>query len=295
MKNMFTIIPQFLKNPQDFFESVQRNEELKTKAFSLFISTVVFLFIYGLITGLSHSFSQGLSTAVKMPILFLVTLAFTLPALYFFALALLNIQFSVAQAGVVVLSGIGVAAFLLMGLSPVTLFFVLTSSNYSFFQLIAVLFVAVSGFTGLYYVLRGFTWVDKNQELTSNSVGNTLLRAWVVLYGFVGAQMTWRLSPLIGDPNEPFYLIRPSRDNFFVDVINAFSSSFGLSRVDRTGFDFSGLLFCGGIIVVIAVAVGAWLGTRQKPSSPTTYQNVPQPEEVVVPVKKQGTGKSKSA
>lgn len=286
MKNMFTIIPQFLKNPQEFFESVQRNEELKSKALSLFISTVVFLFIYGFITGLSHSLAQGLSTAVKMPILFLLTLAFTLPALYFFALALLNIQFSVAQAGVVVLSGIGVAAFLLMGLSPVTLFFVLTSSNYSFFQLIAVLFVAVSGFTGLHYVLRGFTWVDKNQELTSNSVGNTLLRAWVVLYGFVGAQMTWRLSPLIGDPNEPFYFIRPSRDNFFVDVINAFSNSFGLSRVDRAGFDFSGLLFCGGIIIVIAVAVGAWLGRRQSPSKPTLNQNIQQSEEVVAPVKK---------
>ncbi|MCG2784136.1 MAG: hypothetical protein L6461_03425 [Anaerolineae bacterium] len=291
MKNVFTVIPQFLKNPQEFFESVQRNEELKTKAFSLFISTVVFLLIYGFITGLSHSLSQGLSTAVKMPILFLLTLAFTLPALYFFSLALLNIQFSVAQAGVVVLSGIGVAAFLLMGLSPVTLFFVLTSSNYSFFQLIAVLFVAVSGFAGLHYVLRGFTWVDKNQELTSNSVGKTLLRAWVVLYGFVGAQMTWRLSPLIGDPNEPFYLIRPSRDNFFADVINAFSNSFGLSRVDRagSGFDFGELLFCGGIIIVIAVAVGAWLGKRQSPSQSIANQNVHQPEEVVEPVKKQGT------
>lgn len=145
MKNMFAIVPQFLKNPQEFFGSVQRNEELKPKALSLFISTVVFLLIYGFITGLSHSFSQGLSTAVKMPILFLLTLAFTLPALYFFALALLNIQFSVAQAGVVVLSGIGVTAFLLLGLSPVTLFFVLTSSNYPFFQLLAVLFVAISG------------------------------------------------------------------------------------------------------------------------------------------------------
>ena len=298
MKNMFAIVPQFLKNPQEFFGSVQRNEELKSKALSLFISTVVFLLIYGFITGLSHSLSQGLSTAVKMPILFLLTLAFTLPALYFFALALLNIQFSVAQAGVVVLSGIGVTAFLLLGLSPVTLFFVLTSSNYSFFQLLAVLFVAISGFTGLHYVLKGFTWVDKNHELTSGSIGNTLLRAWVVLYGFAGAQMTWRLSPLIGNPNEPFYFIRPSRDNFFVDVINAFSNSFELSKIDRIGsnFDFGGLLFCGGIIVVMAVAVGAWLGRRRSPTQPITNQSLQQPEEeVVAPVKTQGSKPTKSA
>src|SRR5689334_83266 len=123
MKNAFTIIPQFLKNPEEFFQSIQRKEDLNIKALSLFVSTVVFLAAYGFVTGLSHSWLQGASSAVKIPLLFLLTLVFTLPALYFFALALLNVQFSVAQASVVVLTGIGVTAFLLLGLSPVTLFF----------------------------------------------------------------------------------------------------------------------------------------------------------------------------
>lgn len=276
MKNAFTIIPQFLKNPQEFFESVQHNEELKSKAWSLFVSTVVFLFIYGFITGLSHSFAQGLSTAIKMPILFLLTLAFTLPALYFFALALLNIQFSVAQAGVIVLIGIGVTAFLLLGLAPVTLFFVLTSSNYPFFQLLAVIFVAVSGFTGLYYVLRGFSSVDKNHELASGSIGNTLLRVWVILYGFVGAQMTWRLSPLIGDPKGPFYLLKPSRDNFFVDVIAAVQGTLGFGNASR--FDIVGVLFW---FIVIAAAIVVLLGSRRKTTIGTLpYQEMQQKEVI---------------
>ena len=280
MRSPFTVIPQFLKDPQEFYQSVQRNEELKTKAFSLFTSTVVFLALYGFVTGLSHGWLQALSSAVKMPLLFLLTLAFTLPALYFFALALLNIRFSVAQAGVVVLSGIGVTAFLLLGLSPVTLFFVLTSSNYAFFQLLAVVFVAISGFTGLYYVLRGFTWVDKDRELTSSSVGNTLLRAWVVLYGFVGAQMTWRLSPLIGDPQESFYVVRPSRDNFFVDVMNALQRAFGISGAD-SGVDIAGIVFYGSIIVVIAVGIGVWLGSRQKTPGSNASSPPVQPQEQV--------------
>lgn len=273
MNGIFTIVPNFLKNPQQFYQSVQRNEKLQAKTFALFISTIVFLAIFGFITGLSHSWPQALSTAVKMPLLFLLTLAFTLPALYFFALALLNIQFSVAQAGVVVLSGISVTAFLLLGLSPVTLFFVLTSSNYSFFQLLAVVFVAASGFTGLYYILRGFMWVDTNHELASNSFGNALLRVWVVLYGFVGAQMTWRLSPLIGDPKIPFVLLQPSRDNFFADVLNASQRAIGIGRTD-TPIDLAGLLFCGGIIVVMALAIGVWLGSRQRA---TNVKPTPQP------------------
>lgn len=270
MNNIFTIIPQFLKDPQAFYESVQRNEGLRAKAVSLFVSTVVFLALYGFVTGLSHSLWQALSTALKMPLLFLLTLAFTLPALYFFALALLNIRFSVAQAGVVVLSGIGVAAFLLLGLSPVTLFFVLTSSNYAFFQLLAVVFVALSGVTGLYYVLKGFVWVDKERELTSNPVGSMILRAWVVLYGFVGAQMTWRLSPLIGDPDAPFYFIRPSRDNFFVDAVHAFQNALGL-QTTGSWVNVLAVLFFAGMVGMVALGVGLWLGSRQKPVAATAY------------------------
>lgn len=262
MKSMFTIIPDFLKNPQEFYQSIQNNEGLKIKAISLFSSTVVFLAIFGFITGLSHSWQQALSTAIKFPLLLFLTLAFTLPALYFFSLALLNIQFSVAQASIVMLAGIGVISFLLLGLSPVTLFFVLTSKNYPFFQLLAVVFVAISGFTGLYYILRGITWVDKDKELTSNPTGNIMLRVWVFLFGFVGAQMTWRLSPLIGDPKEPFILVQPSRDNFFVDVINAFQNAFGLNNSYIPSYVFA----CTGSLIVFVIIVGAVLGTRKAPT-----------------------------
>ncbi|MFZ1463596.1 MAG: hypothetical protein WAV53_02360 [Anaerolineae bacterium] len=70
-----------------------------------------------------------------------------------------------------------------------------------------------------------------------------------------------------------------------------------MSKIDRIGsnFDFGGLLFCGGIIVVMAVAVGAWLGRRRSPTQPITNQSLQQPEEVVAPVEKQGSKPTKSA
>ena len=277
MKNVFLIIPSFLQDPQKFYHSVQRNEQLKAKALSLFISSVVFLMIYGLMTGLSHSWQQALSTAIKMPALFLLTLAFTLPALYFFSLALLNVQFSVAQAGVVVLSGIGVSAFLLLGLAPITLFFVLTSSNYPFFKLLAVVFVAVSGVIGLSYILKGIAWVDKKNELTCKPIGKLLLRAWVVLFGFVGAQMTWRLSPFIGAPQTPFAIIHPARDNFFVDVLKTIEQVLGINSRSSTG-DLFVYIFCGGTLILIALAVGMWLGPKSKssPSKPSPQPTEPQ-------------------
>jgi len=248
LKSIFTILPQFLKDPQGFYQEVQQNQGLKHKTLALFVSSLVFLIIYGFVTGLSHSFYQGLSTALKMPALFLLTLLFTLPALYFFALALLNVSFSVSQAIVVVLSGIGVSAFLLLGLSPVTLFFVLTSTNYPFFQLLAVVFVAISGVSGLFYILKGFRYVDVNGELSNSSFGTLLLRGWVVLYGFVGAQMTWRLSPLIGDPEMEFFFFRPSRDNFFIDVVSAVQTMLNIPDGER------------GMVSIIMLVFAAFAG-----------------------------------
>jgi hypothetical protein len=118
----------------------------------------------------------------------------------------------------------------------------------------------------LNYILKGFIWIDKKKELTTKSIGTILLRTWVALYGFVGAQMTWRLSPFIGDPKKPFALFRSSRDNFFVDLITTLKQAAGISQADSAG-DFVGTIFCGGIIVVIALAVGLWLGSKQKQSS----------------------------
>lgn len=254
MQKYFTIVPTFLRDPKAFYQSVQNNEDLRGKSIALLISSLLFLTIYGLVTGLSHSWQQGLSTAVKMPALFFLTLLITLPALYFFSLALINVRFSVAQAGVVVLSGIGVSAFLLLGLAPVTVFFVFTSTNYAFFQLLAVGFIAVSGCTGLYYILTGFRWVDKDGELSRNSLGGLLLKAWVGLFGFVGAQMTWRLSPFIGDPTAPFALIQPSRDNFFVDVLNAVTRALGL-RTAVPQIDTFISLYIGLVMVCIIIFV----------------------------------------
>jgi hypothetical protein len=131
MNNPFTIIPRLLRNPAGFFESVSRGEQIALKIFALAISAITFLAAYGFVTGLSHSLWQAVSSAVKMPILFIATIFFCLPAFYFFSLVF-GTTLSIAQVTTMVLSAIGVTAFLLLGLSPITLFFVLTSSNFAF-------------------------------------------------------------------------------------------------------------------------------------------------------------------
>jgi hypothetical protein len=261
MKNLFSIMPEILRHPDAFFQNIQRDEDIKGKAFTLFYVSIFSFMIYGFMLGLAKSPLQAVSSALKIPILFLSTMAFCLPALYFFSLALLSTPLRMIQVWTVVLFGISVTAFLLLGLAPVTLFFVLTSTNYAFFQLLAVGFVGLSSLIGVYFLWRGMTSVETTHDDKLRNLGDRILILWIVLYGFVGTQMTWRLSPFIGKPEDPFYLIRPSRDNFYVDVIHAIQEAFNImpSSTDLiTPLLLGGMCVAGiaGIFFIFSLFVG---------------------------------------
>ncbi len=234
MKDLFSIMQRFLRNPEAFFQSIQEDKEVQDKTLTLLLVSIFSFMIYGFMVGLAKSPLQAISSAIKIPILFLSTMAFCLPALYFFSLALLGTPLKMIQVLAVVLSGISVTAFLLLGLAPVTLFFVLTSTDYAFFQLLAVGFVGLSSVIGVYFLWRGMTSVETTKDDNLKNLGNRILMLWMVLYAFVGTQMTWRLSPFIGKPEDPFYLTKPSRDNFYVDVIHAIQQVFNIVPTDTT-------------------------------------------------------------
>ncbi len=260
MPTPLTIVPRFLRDPQAFFRSVRQNEAVKSKTWSLAVSSILFLALYGFTMGLSHSLPQALSSAVKMPLVLIVTVAFCLPALYFFSLAVLSTPLNMLQVATVVLTGVGVTAFLLLGLSPVMLFFVLTSESYAFFQLLTVIFVALSGCIGLYFLWRGMMQIEPRHQDSPRGLSRGVLLAWLVLYVFVSTQMTWRLSPLVGDPTQPFILLQPSRDNFYIDVLHALERALGITVAYPSGpRDLLAVGFLCGLGLLIFL-IGAWLG-----------------------------------
>lgn len=93
---------------------------------------------------------------------------------------------------------------------------------------------------------------------------------WILLYGFVGTQMTWRLSPFIGKPEDPFFLIKPSRDNFYVDVVTAIQGALNLS--DSGSSSVASIIF-GSICIVgfgiLSLAGGIMLGKANRISAQT--------------------------
>jgi len=264
-------MPDFLRDPDAFFYGIQRDENVRARAVSLGLVSLFSFRVYGFMVGLAKSPLQAVSASIKVPVLFLSTMLFCLPALYFFSLALLGTPLKMMQVLTVVLSGISVTAFLLLGLAPITLFFVLTSTNYEFFQLLAVVFVGISACIGVYFLWRGMTLVEPTRTDSLKTLGKRILFLWVLVYGFVGTQMTWRLSPFVGKPEDPFYWVRPSRDNFYVDVVKAIQGALDLPASDLSWMMplvFGGLCITG--LAVIFFAGGAIFGGTAKKSSAKT-------------------------
>jgi len=275
MKEIFSIMPEFLRNPDEFFRSIQRNENVKSKAWTLGLVSLFSFMAYGFTVGLAKEPLQAVSASIKVPILFLSTMAFCLPALYFFSLALLGTPLRMIQVLAVVLAGISVTAFLLLGLAPITLFFVLTSTNYEFFQLLAVAFVGVSAWIGVYFLWRGMTLVETTRDDALKVFGQRILFIWILLYGFVGTQMTWRLSPFIGRPEDPFYVMKPSRDNFYVDVAHAIE---GVLKIPESQAGWATPLILGGLSVLllgtIFFAGGLMIGNLTGKRKPGTDRQI---------------------
>jgi hypothetical protein len=248
MDSSIKSVVYLLRDPDSFFECVRRGKTARVLSAWLATASNVCLAMFCMVVGLAHSPWQAVSSAIKMPILVMGAGLLCLPALYLFALVS-GARLGMTQVAAVVLSGVGVTALLLMGLSPVIFIFVLTSHSYSFLQLLVVGSVALSGCIGVYYLWRGMERVNVF-ERASISLRRGMMSAWFILYAFVGSQMAWRLSPFVGDPAQPFVWLQPSRDNLYIDVIHALEGA--------TGFEMAGTMVQPvwvGVLCVIPLAL----------------------------------------
>ena len=131
----FSVLIDLLSDRDQFIQEIYDGIKVNTKIFGLLVCSSIFLAIYGGLIGAVSSWMQVLSSAAKLPFLFLITLAICLPALYFF-----NVYFGaktrLSQYTAILLCAVTITSTLLFGFAPVTLFFLITTDSYSFFLLL---------------------------------------------------------------------------------------------------------------------------------------------------------------
>jgi hypothetical protein len=220
-----TIIETILRDRRAFFEAIRQGHELNAKMRAMLISSIAFLALYGAVLGSTSSLWQTLSSAAKLPMLFLATLIVCAPTLYFFNLIFGSNQ-SLSQNIAIMLTAITVTAVILLSFAPIVLFFLLTSSNYQFFKLLNVGVFSVAGIIGVLFLGQGMRLVSQSGG-EGGAARLIVVRLWILVYAFVGSQVAWTLRPFIGAPSMQFELFRQLGGNFYTDIIASFGELFG--------------------------------------------------------------------
>jgi hypothetical protein len=212
----FSVVMYLLRERQQFLEDIREGVKLKSKIFGLLIASTLFFAIYGAILGASSTWMQCLVSAVKLPALYLLTLIICFPTLYFF-----NVMFgskrTFEQYLTLLMTAMAMISVLLFGFAPVSLFFLISSTNYSFFLLLNVAIMAVTGFLGVSFIYQGMHFLSE-QDAEGKDIRLNILRFWLGLYAFVGSQLGWTLRPFFGSPGMPFQLFRARESNFYLSL-----------------------------------------------------------------------------
>ncbi|APW63881.1 hypothetical protein BSF38_05467 [Paludisphaera borealis] len=181
---------------------------------------VVFGTFYGAVMGAYGGLDadrpwQMLYSGLKVPLL--LTSAFLLSLPTFFVLnTLLGLRADfprVARALVSTQAGLTVV---LASLAPITAFAYISGISYQPAILFNALMFGTASVSAQSLLRREY-----RELIIRDPAHRVMLRAWLVVYVFVGVQMGWVLRPFIGDPGRPVQFFREdSWSNAYIAVLN---------------------------------------------------------------------------
>jgi hypothetical protein len=209
-----------LREPQRFLDELSAGKDLGDKAAPLVLFCALFFGLFGAVLGASSGPMQAAVSAVKLPLLFLLTMAICFPTLHILNL-LFGAKHSTGQLAVLLLAALAATGTILVGFLPVSLFFLMTNDSYSFFKLLNVGILAVASFYGVRFLAHGMSKLHEGLDTKLAGNRNSVLTLWILLYAFVGSQLAWVTRPYFGEPEMRWEVFRTQRGNFFVDIMNA--------------------------------------------------------------------------
>jgi len=253
-----------------------REGKIEMPVAGLSVVVILLAMVYGACMGCYAIFGassarpiQLLASAVKLPMLFFLTLLVTFPSLYVFN-ALVGSRLSMASMARLLVASLAVLMAILASLGPIVAFFSVCTTSYPFIKVLNVLAFVIAGLLGLRFLLQTLQRLtiapvqplpvlpepleppesadapEGSDEAPPDEVApprlpgaldaqvggalgshvRTIFRFWIIIFGLVGAQMSWLLRPFIGNPDQPFTWFRVRESNFFEAVIKAIGAVF---------------------------------------------------------------------
>ena len=210
-------LTEILSDRDRFFAEVAEGEGLRPKLVHAFGTLLGLSALYGAAAGAYAGPAQAISAAIKLPFLFLGTLAICFPG-FFVIQVLVASRLRLAQVLALVLGSLSLSAILLAAVVPITVFFLFTGANYYFLTLLHVLIVLGAGLVGMVALHDGLAFACEKRGIYPKKA-MTIMKVWAVLFAFVGIQMAWNLQPFVGDRGRPFQLFRHNEGNFYTALV----------------------------------------------------------------------------
>ena len=187
--------------------------------------------IYGFTVGIWRAPLQSFYTAIKFPLLIFLTCGGN-AAVNGMLAQLLGSGLSFKQTSLSILMSFAIAAIILAGFSPITLFVwynapSLQSTNAILGHSVMLLtHVGVIAFAG---IIANRRLLDLLRKVCGRgATARTVLLSWLAGNLFLGAQLAWNLRPFIGSPGLAVQFLRddPLRGNFYEAVWHALQHLF---------------------------------------------------------------------
>lgn len=219
------VVGAVLQRPGQFLDEIRDGIGLTEKIQGTLLASMIFLAVYGAVLGSGHPL-QALSSAIKLPLVFLGSLVACTPMLYIFDL-LLGAKRSLNQMVAVLLTALTAMAVLLFSFTPITVAFRLMISDYQFFNLLNVGFLLIALAIGMVYLLVG---LSKSTGIKNPLMNDLFYIGWIILFLVMVSQMAWSLRPFFYYPDGSFLLFAGG-GNVFTGVGDALGEFLGFWTV----------------------------------------------------------------
>jgi hypothetical protein len=193
----------------------------------LALLVVIFGLAYGAVMG-TYAGPKGprgmqmLFSATKVPLLLLLTFAISLPS-FFVLNTLMGVRDDFGDAVRALVATQAALTIILASLAPITGVWYLSVAGYREAILFNALMFGIASVAAQFLLRRLY-----RPLIEQNPKHRLLLRAWLLVFAFVGIQMGWVLRPFIGDPRAPTRFFRSGAwGNAYVEVAIMIREVFG--------------------------------------------------------------------
>ena len=206
--------PVILLRKRELFWDAVRNNSLGLRDILQLMAFVICVCgIYGAVLAGWRSPRLSLYAAIKLPALFLSTIA-VVAVFNWMTASILGSGLSFRSTLFVVIASITIGCWILISLVPVALLFQTTAISYSgthdelryshnVILVTHICILAIAGFIGNISLLKGLQRI-----VNERCHAGALFMVWIIAFAFVGCQLSWILRPFVGSPFYPVAFMR---------------------------------------------------------------------------------------